>query len=91
MTSVEARDELVRIQEDDLIGPKPGEPHASELLDAPPSRFYLTGFLIPTMGTSRGRSVGTSKSSSPLGSCTGSEAQRGPVPSVGLDPRGGLL
>ncbi len=48
MTSADARDELVRILEDDLIGPKPGEPHASEILDVPPSRFYLTGFLIPT-------------------------------------------
>ncbi|HZH79422.1 MAG TPA: DISARM system helicase DrmA [Archangium sp.] len=48
MTSVDARDELVRILEDDLIGPKPGELHAGEILDVPPSRFYLTGFLIPT-------------------------------------------
>lgn len=48
MTSADARDELVRILEDDLIGPKPGEPHESEILDVPPSRFYLTGFLIPT-------------------------------------------
>ena len=47
MTSVEARDELARVLKDDLVGPEPGEPHEEETLEVYPSRFHLTGFLIP--------------------------------------------
>jgi hypothetical protein len=31
----------------DLIGPEPDEPQATEILPLAPSRFYLTGFLVP--------------------------------------------
>lgn len=31
----------------DLVGPEPGGPHADEVLEIAPSRWYLTGFLVP--------------------------------------------
>lgn len=47
-----ARDHVVRALEADLIGSfaGPGEPGAEELLELPPSRWYLTGFLAPHQG-----------------------------------------
>src|SRR2546430_13567941 len=46
-TSVEIRDELVKVLRLDLVGPDPGDPHETETLPQPPSRWYLTGFLVP--------------------------------------------
>jgi hypothetical protein len=43
--SVQVRDELVDVLRRDLIGPL--DTHEEELLPQPPSRWYLTGFLIP--------------------------------------------
>src|ERR1039458_9250156 len=47
MKSVEVRDMLVDVLRLDLIGPEPGGQHQTEILPTPPSRWYLTGFLIP--------------------------------------------
>src|SRR6185295_14943042 len=47
MTSAEVRDRLTHALRLDLIGPDPGEPQVSEILAIPPSRWYLTGFLVP--------------------------------------------
>ncbi|HEY7335051.1 MAG TPA: DISARM system helicase DrmA [Bryobacteraceae bacterium] len=48
MTSAEVREELVRALQLDLVGPTPeGLGDAEERLDQPPSRWYLTGFLVP--------------------------------------------
>src|SRR5258708_10336188 len=49
MTSAEVRDGLVEAIELDLVGPQPGGPHESETLPIPPSRWYLTGYLVPFM------------------------------------------
>lgn len=38
---------LLRALEADLVGPFSHDRHASELLPIAPSRFYLTGFLVP--------------------------------------------
>jgi len=49
MTSAEVREELVNALQLDLVGPTPeglGDP--AERLDQAPSRWYLTGFLVPT-------------------------------------------
>src|SRR2546425_8147331 len=46
-TSVEIRDELVNVLWLDLVGPDPGGAHETETLPQPPSRWYLTGFLVP--------------------------------------------
>lgn len=48
-TSAEVRDRLVDALELDLIGPGPGHPLEAEQLreNEPPSRWYLTGFLVP--------------------------------------------
>jgi hypothetical protein len=49
MTSADVRNELVNALRLDLVGPAPqdlGDP--SERLDQAPSRWYLTGFLVPT-------------------------------------------
>ena len=46
-SSAETRDELGKILELDLIGPWPGHERESEILDRPPSREYLTGFIVP--------------------------------------------
>src|SRR5713226_10231278 len=47
MTSAEIRADLVRALKLDLIGPEPGSQHESEVLPYPPTRWYLTGFLVP--------------------------------------------
>ena len=47
MKAVEVRDQLVDVLRLDLIGPEPGSALEKELLPTPPSRWYLTGFLIP--------------------------------------------
>jgi hypothetical protein len=49
MTSVEVREGLVNALELDLVGPEPGSKHESETLPMPPSRWYLTGYLVPFM------------------------------------------
>ena len=46
-TSSEVRERLVRTLRLDLVGPEPGSEHAAERLPMPPSRWYLTGFLVP--------------------------------------------
>jgi hypothetical protein len=48
VTRVEVREELIDALRIDLVGPSPeglGDP--AEWLDQPPSRWYLTGFLVP--------------------------------------------
>jgi hypothetical protein len=52
MTSAEVRAQLVRALELDLIGPQddPDNPLAGEILPHAPSRWYVTGFLVPTNG-----------------------------------------
>jgi hypothetical protein len=47
MTSVEVRQNLVEALELDLIGPHNEHPFAKELLPESPTRWYLTGFLVP--------------------------------------------
>lgn len=48
MTSAEVREELVNALQLDLVGPTPeGVGDAAERLDQAPSRWYLTGFLVP--------------------------------------------
>lgn len=46
-TASDVRVELVRALRLDLVGPHPGSQHENESLDQQPSRYYLTGFLIP--------------------------------------------
>jgi len=47
MDSAEIRGRLVDVLRSDLVGPEPGSPLESEALATPPSRQYLTGFLVP--------------------------------------------
>ena len=47
MKPVELRNGLVDVLRLDLVGPEPGSLLQSELLPTAPSRWYLTGFLIP--------------------------------------------
>lgn len=48
MTSADVRQSLIDALHLDLIGPPIGSPLVSEILpETPPSRWYLTGFLIP--------------------------------------------
>ena len=47
MESIEVRQRLVEALLLDLVGPFPGSPLESETLPQTPSRWYLTGFLIP--------------------------------------------
>jgi hypothetical protein len=44
---IEVRSRLVKALQLDLIGPGPGDALESELLRQAPSRWYLTGFLVP--------------------------------------------
>ena len=47
MTSSDVRDKLVEALVLDLIGPIDDPARANERLDQSPSRWYLTGFLVP--------------------------------------------
>ena len=47
-SSEEVRQELVDTIRLDLIGPDNDHTFANELLPEPPTRWYLTGFLVPT-------------------------------------------
>lgn len=47
MQSVEVRDKLVEALRLDLVGPEAGSDLEQEVLPQPPSRWYLTGFLVP--------------------------------------------
>jgi len=47
-TPAEVRQHLIDALQLDLIGPTPDdEAHAAEIINQPPSRWYLTGFLVP--------------------------------------------
>ena len=46
--SADIRARLTHALRLDLIGPDPDEPQVDEVLSAPPSRWYLTGFLAPS-------------------------------------------
>lgn len=47
MTSPEARPKLVEALQLDLVGPWPGHAFSNELLPENPTRWYLTGYLVP--------------------------------------------
>src|SRR5687768_15101638 len=49
-TSAAIREDLIAALELDLVGPEPDSAHANERLKDPPSRWYLTGFLVPYEG-----------------------------------------
>lgn len=55
MTSDDVRKKLSEALVLDLIGPEPDSPLASETLSQSPSRWYLTGFLVPTEAAERQR------------------------------------
>lgn len=44
---LDVRSQMVKALQLDLVGPGPGDELASELLRQQPSRWYLTGFLVP--------------------------------------------
>lgn len=47
-TPVQVRQHLIDALQLDLIGPTPDDAaHATEIINQPPSRWYLTGFLVP--------------------------------------------
>ena len=56
MTPIEVRSELVAALQLDLVGPQNGHGDAIETLPQHPSRWYLTGFLVPfDAGEKQGR------------------------------------
>jgi len=55
-TPIEVRSQLVRALELDLVGPAPADDLESELLRQHPSRWYLTGFLVP-LGASEAQRI----------------------------------
>src|SRR4051812_10866606 len=48
MNAADVRERLTRALRLDLIGPEPKDPQIEEVLDRAPSRWYLTGFLVPS-------------------------------------------
>ena len=48
MQPVNIRSELIDALVLDLVGPAPGLGNSNEVLNQFPSRWYLTGFLVPT-------------------------------------------
>jgi hypothetical protein len=47
MTPADVRTKLTRALSLDLVGPEPDDTQITEILNVPPSRWYLTGFLVP--------------------------------------------
>lgn len=47
MTSADVRSRLTHALRLDLVGPSPDDVQVKETLPVPPSRWYLTGFLVP--------------------------------------------
>jgi Helicase conserved C-terminal domain len=47
VTSADVRSRLTQALRLDVIGPEPDEPQISEILPIAPSRWYLSGFLVP--------------------------------------------
>jgi len=70
-TSAELRSKLVEALRLDLIGPDNGHAFAHELLPEPPSRWYLTGFLVPiaTPNPLSGGANGPRRTTSPDSPC----------------------
>jgi hypothetical protein len=60
MTPVEVRQELVNALQLDLVGPEKGSELEEEVLPQAPSRWYLTGFLVPSEATAEQRAEETS-------------------------------
>ncbi len=46
-TSAEVRSSLINALKLDLIGPEPDSAHADEIIPQAPSKWYLSGFLVP--------------------------------------------
>ena len=46
-TSAEVRSSLIDALRLDLIGPEPDSTHAQEIIPQAPSKWYLSGFLVP--------------------------------------------
>src|SRR5258706_7374784 len=67
MNSAEVRERLVAALELDLVGPAPGSEHEAEILPAAPSRWYLTGFLVPYESSAKQRQDETASEQIPLG------------------------
>ena len=57
MDSVEIREELIKTLRLDLVGPHESYGNPDEILDQAPSRFYLTGFLVPVGSIGERRSA----------------------------------
>ena len=56
MTSVDVRQRLVEAVKLDLVGPENGSDLEHEILSQAPSRWYLTGFLVPLEASESQRS-----------------------------------
>ena len=81
MTAADVRDRLTRALRLDLVGPEPDESQISEILDRPPSRWYLTGFLVPTDAPASQKSEETDQGDLDLGAGpTGDEDENTPEP-----------
>ena len=61
MTPVEVRQGLVDALKLDLVGPENGSDLEAEVLPQAPSRWYLTGFLVPLEAGEAQRSDETAK------------------------------
>src|SRR5215471_5127373 len=53
MSSADVRAHLIHALRLDLIGPEVDQPQVAEILGVPPSRWYLTGFLVPWSAPAR--------------------------------------
>jgi len=61
MTPVDVRQELVNALKLDLVGPEKGSELEEEVLPQAPSRWYLTGFLVPSEANAEQRAEETSE------------------------------
>ena len=81
VSSLDVRTELVRALRLDLIGPEPAdEAYAREVLPQTPSRWYLTGFLVPYEADASEREDETSNEQLDLGVAGSGDDEATPDP-----------
>src|SRR5688572_17281752 len=87
MNSPEIRSKLIEALRLDLVGPWPGHPFANELLPENPTRWYLTGYLVPESAPVEHRSDAEAKEEVDAageggGTDDGSAPDKSPAPSL---------
>jgi hypothetical protein len=78
LNSADARSRLASALGLDLVGPGSGQPSAHEALPQAPSRWYLTGFLVPYEAVADDKEDKTSREEIDVGAPSGDDDEQAP-------------